>query len=61
MKEQLQKCDAELLEINRKIMDLKTELIILEGRKEKLFDERREIALELQYKLNQLEGRTAND
>lgn len=55
MKEQLQKCDAELLEINRRIMELKTELVILEGRKEGLYQKRNNLVGELQYRLNQLD------
>lgn len=55
MKPELQKIDAELWEINRKIMDLKTELIILEGRRKELWQKHNDIVDELQYKLNQLD------
>ena len=49
----LEQWDKEMLELNHKIMELRTELVIYEGRREKLFDERREIVLELQAKLNE--------
>ena len=57
MKQELQKIDAELLEINRRIMDLKTELVILRGRKEELYQKHNNIVNELQYRLNAKEGR----
>lgn len=49
----LEQWDKEMLELNHKIMELRTELAIYEGRRQKLFDERREIVLELQAKLNE--------
>jgi hypothetical protein len=49
----LEQWDKEMLELNHKIMELRTELAIYEGRRQKLFDERRKMVLELQAQLNE--------
>lgn len=53
----LEQWDKEMLELNRKIMELRTELVIYEGRRQELYDERREMVLELQVQLNEKENR----
>ena len=52
--EELKQWDKELLELNRKIMDLRTELVILEGRKEDIFKKRKAKIDETQSKLLKL-------
>ena len=55
MKEKLQQNHDAILEINRKILDLKTELILLQGQKDKLIQEHNEMIMNLQYELDQKE------
>lgn len=52
--EEFKQWDKELLEINRKIMDLRTELVILEGRKEEIFKKRKAKIDEMQRELLKL-------
>lgn len=53
MKEYLQKWDNEMKELNHKIMELRTELAIYEGRRKEKIEERNQMINELQYKINQ--------
>lgn len=50
----MEEWDKELLELNRKIMDLRTELVILEGRKEEIFKKRKAKIDEMQSELLKL-------
>lgn len=58
--EDFKQWDKELLELNRQIMELRTELVILEARKEDIFKKRKAKIDEMQAQLNYKEA-TAND
>lgn len=51
----LEEINKDLFELNRVIMDLRTELYIMEGRRRDLFDERSAMVMELQYELDKKE------
>ena len=55
MKDLLRENDNKLLEVNRKIRELKTELILLESQQKDLYKEHNQIVMELQYRLNEKE------
>ena len=57
MKNKLKQNHNAILEINRKILDLKTELMILEGQKDKLIKEHNEMIMDFQAQLNDKEAR----
>ena len=57
MKDKFKQNHDALLEINRKILDLKTELILLNSQKDKLIQEHNEMIMELQLQLAEKEGR----
>lgn len=48
----LQENHDKILEINRKILDLKTELVLLEGQKNELIKEHNEMIMDLQARLD---------
>ena len=57
MKDQIKRNHDDLLEVNRQILELKTQLILLNARKEELIREHNEIIMELQLQLAQKERR----
>ena len=51
----LEQWDKEMLELNHEIMELKTKLRILEGRRQDLFKEHNQMVMDLQYELDKKE------
>ena len=51
----LEQIDKELNELNNEIMELKTRLYILQGRKQELIEEHNKVVMDLQYELDKKE------